>query len=91
MKWFERIKNVKLLLIIVAIIIAIASLLTSKYLIDDLKNEELNKMEVWAEAMRTLSQPDENTDLTLVLKVIEENNTIPVVVVDGNGVVQTSG
>ena len=46
-------------------------------------------MEVWAEAMRTLSQPNENTDLTLVLKVIEENNTIPVVVLDVDGNVQT--
>ncbi|MBO4450808.1 MAG: HAMP domain-containing histidine kinase [Bacteroidaceae bacterium] len=90
MKWFERIKNVKLLLIIVAIIIAIASLLTSKYLIDDLKKEELNKMEVWAEAMRSLNQADENTDINLVLKVLNGNNTIPVVVLDRDGDVQTS-
>ena len=90
MKWFERIKNVKLLLIIVAIIIAIASLLTSKYLIDDLKREELNKMEVWAEAMRSLNQADENTDINLVLKVLNGNNTIPVVVLDKDGEVQTS-
>ena len=90
MKWFERIKNVKLLLIIVAIIIAIASLLTSKYLIDDLKREELNKMEVWAEAMRSLNQADENTDINLVLKVLNGNNTIPVVVLDSDGEVQTS-
>lgn len=90
MKWFERIKNVKLLLIIVAIIIAIASLLTSKYLIDDLKKEELNKMEVWAEAMRSLNQADENTDINLVLKVLNGNNTIPVVVLDKDGEVQTS-
>ena len=90
MKWFERIKNVKLLLIIVAIIIAIASLLTSKYLIDDLKKEELNKMEVWAEAMRSLNQADENTDINLVLKVLNGNNTIPVVVLDKDGDVQTS-
>jgi len=90
MKWFERIKNVKLLLIIVAIVIAIASLLTSKYLIDDLKREELNKMEVWAEAMRSLNQADENTDINLVLKVLNGNNTIPVVVLDREGEVQTS-
>ena len=90
MKRIERIKNVKLLLIIAAIIIAIASLLTSKYLIDDLKKEELNKMEVWAEAMRSLNQADENTDINLVLKVLNGNNTIPVVVLDKDGEVQTS-
>ena len=42
-------------------------------------------MEVWAEAMRSLNNADETTDLNLVLKVINENNTIPVVVLDGKG------
>jgi hypothetical protein len=46
-------------------------------------------MEVWAEAMRTLSQPNEDVDLSLVLKVIEGNNTIPVIVLDGEDNVQT--
>ena len=39
-------------------------------------------MEVWAEAMRSLNSADENTDLNLVLKVINGNNTIPVIVLD---------
>ena len=42
-------------------------------------------METWATAMRALSKADENTDLELVLKVINENNTIPVVVMDSKG------
>lgn len=90
MKWFEHIRNIRLVLIAAAIVIAIASLLTSKFLTDDLKKEEINKMEVWAEAMRSLDQADENTDINLVLKVINGNNTIPVVVLDRNGEVQTS-
>ncbi|MBP6526733.1 MAG: HAMP domain-containing histidine kinase [Prevotella sp.] len=45
-------------------------------------------MEVLAEAMRSLSIADENTDLNLVLKVINENNTIPVIVVDKSGKAQ---
>ena len=39
-------------------------------------------MEVWAEAMRSLSHADEHTDLNLVLKVMNSNNHIPVVVLD---------
>nr|MBP7985231.1 HAMP domain-containing histidine kinase [Bacteroidaceae bacterium] len=58
-------------------------------LVKDLAIEEHNKMEVWAEAMRTLNKADENTDLNLVLKVINGNNTIPVIVVDPSGTVQT--
>lgn len=89
MQWTDRIRQVKIMLVIAAVVIAVASLIVSHYLVRDLAIEEKSKMEVWAEAMRTLSQQDENTDLTLVLKVIEENNTIPVVVVDGSGTVQT--
>ena len=89
MHFFERIRFIKLLLIVVAVVIAIASLLTSDYLIRDLQQEERNKMEVWAEAMRSLNDADEYTDLNLVLKVINGNNTIPVIVVDNQGNVQT--
>lgn len=85
MNWFARIQNIKILLVLVAIIIAIGSLLTSNYLITDLQHEEKNRMEVWAEAMRSLNSADENTDLNLVLKVINGNNTIPVIVVDKDG------
>jgi signal transduction histidine kinase len=86
---FERIRTMKIWLVAVAVVIAIASLLTSNYLIRDLQQEERNKMEVWAEAMRSLNDADEYTDLNLVLKVINGNNTIPVIVLDRDGNVQT--
>ncbi len=85
MNWFDRIRNIKFLLIICAIFIAFLSLLTSNYLISDLKAGEINSVEVWAEAMRSLNSADENTDLNLVLKVINGNNSIPVIVEDNNG------
>lgn len=72
----------------IAIVIAILSLVTSNILITDLQKEETNKMEVWAEAMRSYNQADETVDLNLVLKVINGNNTIPVIVLDSNGNVQ---
>lgn len=85
MIWTDRIRQVKILLVSAAIIIAAASLAISHFLVADLENEEKNRMAVWAEAMRTLNNADENTDLNLVLKVINENNTIPVVVLDSQG------
>lgn len=90
MQWTDKIRQIKILLVIVAVIIAAASLVVSHFLVRDLKVEEMHKMEVWAEAMRALNNADENTDLNLVLKVIDENNTIPVIVTDGNGEVQQS-
>lgn len=89
MHWTDHIRQVKIILVVVAVIIAAASLVTSHYLVRDLQVEEQNKMGVWAEAMRSLNTADENTDLNLVLKVIDENNTIPVIVTDEAGDVQT--
>lgn len=80
MNWFDRIRNIKFLLVTFAVFIAIVSLVTSNYLIQDLKAGEINSVEVWAEAMRSLNNADENTDLNLVLKVINGNKNIPVIV-----------
>lgn len=71
-----------------AIVIAIASLVVSHILTKDLYKEEHKKVEIWAEAMRTLNMDDENSGMNLVLKVIEENTTIPVIVLDAHGDVQ---
>lgn len=85
MKWTDSIRQMKIILVTAAVIIAVASLVISHALTEDLKTEERGKMEVWADAMRQLSLADENTDLSLVLKVINENNTIPVIVLDAQG------
>ena len=84
MQWTDRIRQVKIILVVVAIIIAITSLLVSHFLVTDLSNEERNKMEVWAQAMQTLQEADETTDLALVLSVIQGNKTIPVIVLDSD-------
>ncbi len=89
MIWTDRIRQVKIFLVMAAVIIAIASLVVSHFLVRDLAEEEKNRMAVWAEAMRSLSNADENTDLNLVLKVINENNSIPVIVMDSQGNAQT--
>lgn len=88
MQWTDQIRRVKILLVLAAVMIAVASLVVSHILTCDLADEERGKMEVWAEAMRTLNRADENTDINLVLKVINGNNTIPVIVLDSKGRVQ---
>ena len=70
---------------IAAIVIAVASLLVSHFLVRDLSKEERHKMETWAEALNVLNNADENTDMSLVLNVIQSNNTIPVIVMDADG------
>ena len=68
-----------------AVIIAVVSLLISHFLVNDLSIEERKKMEVWAQALHSLNEADEHTDLSLVLSVMEGNNTIPVIVLDKDG------
>lgn len=89
MKWTDRIRQVKIVLVVIAILMAVASVMVSHRLTCDLEAEEHNKMGVWAEAMRSLNTADENTDLNLVLRVIDENHTIPVIVLNQQGRVQT--
>ncbi|MBQ6681398.1 MAG: HAMP domain-containing histidine kinase [Prevotella sp.] len=88
MQWTDRIRQVKILLVVMAVFIAVASLVVSNLLTRDLYEEEHKKMEIWAEAMRTLNYEDENAGMNLVLKVIEGNTTIPIIVLDARGEVQ---
>ena len=85
MQWTDRIRQVKIILVMAAVIIAVASLLVSHFLVRDLSVEERHRMEVWAQALHALNKADETTDLSLVLSVMEGNNTIPVIVVNSEG------
>lgn len=88
MQWIDRMRQVKILLVVMAMVMSVGSLVISHFLVRDLKREEQRKMEIWAEAMRSLNSADEYTDLTLVLTVLNSNSTIPVVVLDREGEVQ---
>lgn len=88
MQWTDRIRQVKIILVLAAIVIAVTSLIISNIFVKDLAKEERNKMEIWADAMRSFNMADETTDLGLVLKVMNDNNTIPVIVLDNKGQVQ---
>lgn len=84
----DRTGSLKIIIICVAVVIAIASLVVSQTLTDRMKQEERTKMEIWTSAMQIMSNADSDADMTLVLRVLNGNNTIPVVVVDDNGMIQ---
>ncbi len=85
MQWVDRIRQVKIVLVVAAILIAAASLLISHKLVSDLKQEERSKMDLWAKAMNFVQEADSETDLSLALAFIEGNTTIPVIVTDAQG------
>ena len=64
--------------IFAAILIAIVSVVVSDILIKDLAREEREKIEVWAEATRVVTSEEPSLNMNLILKIIQGNTTIPV-------------
>ncbi len=75
-------KRWKLILAIIAVIIGISSLFITNKLVNELENEERNKIELWADATKHLVNLQGEGDYSLAIKVISENSNIPVILVD---------
>lgn len=71
-----------LLIISISVIMVTLFLYFSRKLVDELALEERNKVEIWAEAMRILSNDSNEGDIPLILKVLQSNHTIPVALID---------
>ncbi|MFP4555550.1 MAG: sensor histidine kinase [Bacteroidales bacterium] len=73
----------KIFLLVVAIIIGFASLYITNNLVRELSVEERKKIELWAEAIRQLSQIDDLDDsrqnFSIIMEVIDNNTTVPVI------------
>jgi len=90
-------KRGKILLLLSAIIIGVASLLYTNWLTEKMAREERKKVELWAEATKRFAEPViESTNqaavqrlntsyLTLLQEIAEQNTTIPIIIVDENG------
>lgn len=88
MYFWDRFRTIKSLLVVVALLLALAIVVASHFLIKDLRTEESKRMAIWADAMRSLNSADEHTDLTLVLNVLNNNTTIPTIVRGREGDIQ---
>jgi len=86
-----------MLLLFAAIVIGVASLLYTNWLTDKMAHEERKKVELWAEATKRYVESGISTDnqadfqnlntsyLTLIMKILEQNSTIPIIVVNSDG------
>ncbi|GHT01435.1 two-component sensor histidine kinase [Bacteroidia bacterium] len=79
------------LFILFAGLIALGSLWITNILVDDLKEEERKKIEIWAESISLLSSQTQTTDEStsdfnnydqLLVKILQGNTTIPVILTD---------
>ena len=82
MNIYSRKQKWKFVLIGFAIIIGISSLFVTNILVRELKTEERKKIELWAAATKQLLNLTGEGDYSLAIKVISENNNIPVILVD---------
>jgi signal transduction histidine kinase len=70
----------KFMLLVFAIFIGAATLFYTESFLKQLRQEEVKKVALWADAVNILQEADPETDLTLPIKIIESNTTIPVII-----------
>lgn len=83
MKLFENNKILfRSLFVVIALLIVVASLIVSHFLVENLSKEERNKIEIWAEATKEMASNAENMNMNLVAQILKSNTTIPVILYD---------
>jgi len=80
-KFYSKKFRIKIFILVVLTIIAISSLWVTRDLVHSLAAEEKKKIDLWAAATEELAnqQEDDNKDFSFVFRVLEENNTVPVI------------
>lgn len=75
----------KLIFLIISTAAIIIFLLLSNSLVKSLAAQERERMEIWADATQRLVQQEAGTDIDFLFSIIEQNNTIPVMMLDAEG------
>ncbi|MCT4602984.1 MAG: HAMP domain-containing histidine kinase [Marinifilum sp.] len=83
MDFYLKNRNWKYHFLIIAIVIIAVSIFYTNSLVEKLAHEEAKKVELWAIGIRELDV-NPNQDVDLILKIMEQNETIPVILVDDN-------
>lgn len=86
MNIYTRKQRWKLALLLAALIIGITSLWYTNRLVEKLSEQEKKNVKLWAAAVRQLSEVTvEQGDVSFALEVLRSNNTIPMILTDANG------
>jgi len=79
-------KNIwKFVIILSALLIGISSLIYNNLLAKSIAVEENKRIHIWAEATRQIAVSDIDAEVGFYLDIIQDNNTIPVILVDESG------
>jgi len=90
MDFYGRKNLWKFLLLLFAVAIGALTLFYTEGFLQELRQEEVKKVNQWANAMTSIQRADEQTDITLATQIIQYNTTIPVILTDANDSVITT-
>ena len=71
--------NLRSVLAVVAVLIVTITIFYSNYLYQKIGEEEKQKVEIWAEAQRTILNANDQASITLASRISAENKDIPII------------
>lgn len=74
----------RIIFLLIGVVAIIAVMLISNNLVKELSQQERERMNIWAKATERLAKADADADFEFLLSIIEQNNSIPVMVADGD-------
>lgn len=83
--FYDKRRMGRIAFLLAAVAAIIIFLLISNNLVKDLGAQERQRMEIWADATKRLAQQDSGTDIEFLFSIIEQNNSIPVLIADSTG------
>lgn len=87
---FSETRNTSRWIIVFASFLIISLILWNTYTFFQIfKNEERLKMNLWANAQKTLINAGENTDVELPLQIFSNNTSIPIVLTENDSIINT--
>ena len=89
MTFFERRISTRWVIIFASFLIISLILWNTYTFFQIFKNEERLKMNLWANAQKTLINAGENTDVELPLQIFSNNTSIPIIVTENDSIINT--
>ncbi len=85
MNVYSRKQKLKTGLFILAVLLGVGIILYTDSLVKKIADEERNRIEIWAESIREFTEINLNQQVSpTVYKILGENKTIPVILIDDN-------
>jgi two-component system, sporulation sensor kinase D len=89
MLFTDKQSSTRWLIIIISFVIVLLILWNTYIFFQIFKQDERLKMNLWAQAQKTLINADQNTDVELPLLIFSNNNSIPIILTENDSIINT--